>query len=174
MLIRVYEVVIMVDVVEKKIAFQNVAYVPHVDSFAKLPIFIQEVGDLIKENGLEAVGLPYGSYENDLEEYAENMQIFEVGMPIKSFDADGRPAGRIGKLGLKEVAEHTVLSAIHIGSHKTFDETIKAIVDYSIENNYDIVGPITEIYLPAPLETPVEKTRTEVQIPVIYMGPKKD
>ncbi len=164
----------MVDVVEKKVAYQKVAYVPHVDSFSKLPIFIQEVGDLIAENDLEAVGLAYGSYENDLEEYTEDRQIFEVGMPIKDFEADGNPAGRLGKLGLKEIAAHTVLSAIHVGSHKNFDKTIKAIVDYSIRNHYDIVGPITEIYLPAPLDTPVEETRTEVQLPVIYMGPKKD
>ncbi|MCD7781977.1 MAG: GyrI-like domain-containing protein [Methanosphaera sp.] len=164
----------MADIVEKKIPYQKVAYVPHIDSFSKLPIFVQEVGDLIAENGLEAVGFPYGSYENDLEERAENLQMFEVGMPIKDFDADGKPAGRLGKLGLKEITEHTVLSTIHEGSHKNFDKTIKKMVDYSIKNHYDIVGPITEIYLPAPLKTPVEETKTEVQLPVIYMGPPRE
>lgn len=160
----------MVEIVEKRIPDQKVAYVPHIDSFQKLPEFIEEVGMLIAENNLEAVGYPYGSYDNDLEEYAEDRQIFEVGMPIKDFDNDGRPAGRIGKLGLKEVTSHTVLAARHKGSHKNFNETIKAIVDYSIKNQYDIVGPITEIYLPADPDTPVEETETEVQLPVIYMG----
>ncbi len=161
-------------IVEKRIPDQKVAYVPHTDSFSKLPEFIKEVADLITENKLEAVGYPYGSYDNDLEEYAENKQIFEVGMPIKDFYADGRPAGRLGKLGLKEVTGHTVLAARHVGSHKTFNNTIKAIVNYAVENQYDIVGPITEIYLPANPDTPVEETQTEVQLPVIYMGPKRD
>lgn len=161
-------------IVEKKIPDQKVAYVPHTDSFSKLPEFIKEVADLISENKLEAVGYPYGSYDNDLEEHAENKQIFEVGMPIKDFYADGRPAGRLGKLGLKEVTGHTVLAARHIGSHKTFNNTVKAIVNYAVENQYDIVGPITEIYLPANPDTPVEETQTEVQLPVIYMGPKRD
>jgi len=161
-------------IVEKKIPDQKVAYVPHTDSFSKLPEFIKEVADLISENKLEAVGYPYGSYDNDLEEYAENKQIFEVGMPIKDFYADGRPAGRLGKLGLKEVTGHTVLAARHVGSHKTFNDTVKAIVNYAVENQYDIVGPITEIYLPANPDTPVEETQTEVQLPVIYMGPKRD
>jgi effector-binding domain-containing protein len=162
------------EIIEKRIPDQKVAYVPHTDSFSKLPEFIKEVADLIVENNFEAVGYPYGSYDNDLEEHAENDQIFEVGMPIKSFDMGGKPAGRLGKLGLKEVTSHTVLSAIHKGSHKNFNSSIREMVDYAIENQYDIVGPITEIYLPASEDTPVEETMTEIQLPVIYMGPKRD
>lgn len=162
------------DIVEKKIPDQKVAYVPHIDSFSKLPEFIEEVAMLIHDNGLEAVGYPYGSYDNDLEEHAENDQIFEVGMPIKDFFADGKPAGRMGKLGLKEVTEHTVLAGRHIGSHKNFNQSVREIVQYAIDNQYDIVGPITEIYLPASPDTPVEQTQTEIQIPVIYMGPRRD
>lgn len=162
------------EIIEKKIPDQKVAYVPHIDSFSKLPEFIEEVGNLISENKLEAVGYPYGSYDNDLEEYAENRQIFEVGMPIKDFFADGKPAGRLGKLGLKELTGHTVLSAKHKGSHKTFNDTVKAIVDYAVKNQYDIVGPITEIYIPASPDTPIEDIETEVHLPVIYMGPKRD
>lgn len=162
------------EIIEKRIPDQKVAYVPHTDSFSKLPQFIEEVGELIAENNLEAVGLPYGSYDNDLEERAENDQIFEVGMPIKSFDMGGKPAGRLGKLGLKEVTSHTVLSAIHKGSHKTFNESIRAMVDYAVANQYDIVGPITEIFIPAEPGTPVEEIKTEIQLPVIYMGPKRD
>ena len=164
----------MVEIVEKRIPEQKVAYVPHTDSFSKLPEFIKEVGDLIAENNFKAVGYPYGSYENDLEERAENNQMFEVGMPIDNFYNDGKPAGRIGKLGLKEVTSHTVLAASHKGTHKNFNETIKAIVDYAIKNQYDIVGPITEIYFPAEEGSPVEENMTEIQIPVIYMGPKRD
>ena len=55
-----------------------------------------------------------------------------------------------------------------------FNETVKKIVKYAVENQYDIVGPITEIYLPANENTPVEEIETEVQLPVIYMGPKRD
>lgn len=162
------------EIIEKRLPDQKLAYVPHIDSFSKLPEFIEEVGELIAENNLEAVGYPYGSYDNDLEERAETDQIFEVGMPIKSFDMGGKPAGRLGKLGLKELASHTVLSTIHKGSHKNFNETIRAMVDYAVENNYDIVGPITEIYIPAAEGTPVEETQTEIHLPVIYMGPKRD
>ena len=32
------------DIVEKRIPDQKVAYVPHIDSFSKLPEFIEEVG----------------------------------------------------------------------------------------------------------------------------------
>ena len=161
-------------IVEKKIPDQKVAYVPHIDSFSKLPEFIEEVAQLIHDNGLEAVGFPYGSYDNDLEEHTEKDQIFEVGMPIKDFFADGKPAGRMGKLGLKELTAHTVLAARHVGSHKNFNESIRQMVDYALENQYDIVGPITEIYLPANENTPVEEVQTEIHLPVIYMGPKRD
>lgn len=162
----------MVEIEVKKIPEQKLAYVPHTDSFSKLPEFIKEVGELIAENNLEAVGLPYGSYENDMEERAETTQMFEVGMPVKNFDIDGKPAARIGKLGLKELTEHTVIAARHKGSHKNFDKTIKAMVNYAIENHYDIVGPITEIYIPTPEDAPIEDVETEVHLPVIYMGPR--
>lgn len=158
------------EIVEKRIPDQKVAYVPHTDSFSKLPEFIKEVGDLISDNNLEAVGYPYGSYDNDLEERAENDQIFEVGMPVKNFDTGGKPAGRLGKLGLKEVTSHTVLSCIHQGSHKTFNQTVRKMVEYAVSNQYDIVGPITEIFIPAGPDTPVDELKTEVQLPVIYMG----
>ena len=46
------------EIIEKQIPDQKVAYVPHTDSFSKLPQFIEEVGELIAENNLEAVGLP--------------------------------------------------------------------------------------------------------------------
>ncbi|RAP51848.1 MAG: hypothetical protein BZ138_04185 [Methanosphaera sp. rholeuAM270] len=95
-------------------------------------------------------------------------------MPIKTFDMGGKPAGRLGKLGLKELTSHTVLSAIHRGSHKDFNESVREMVDYALENHYDIVGPITEIYIPAAPNTPIEEIKTEIHLPVIYMGPKRD
>ena len=162
------------EIVEKVIPDQKVAYVPHTDSFAKLPEYLKEVGELIAENNFEVVGYPYGSYENDLEERAETTQMFEVGMPIKDFDAGGKPAARIEKLGLKEVASHTVLSTIHRGSRKNFNESVKAVVEYAVENGYDIIGPITEIYYPSAVGAPVEDNKYEIQLPVIFMGKKEE
>ncbi|MDO5851987.1 MAG: GyrI-like domain-containing protein [Methanobacteriaceae archaeon] len=161
------------EIKEKRVPSRKVAYVPHTDSFQKIPEFIDEVIQLVQENGLELTGLVYGTYHNGIKELVETRQDFEIGVSIKDFQADGNPAGRIGKLGLKEITDHTVLSAIHKGSHKTFNKTVEELVNYSLANNYDIVGPITEIYLPSFSEKKVEDQKTEIQIPVINMNPQK-
>jgi effector-binding domain-containing protein len=44
---------------------------------------------------------------------------------------------------------------------------IHAVVDYAVNHGYDIVGPITEVYLNDPHRTPEEELLTEVHLPVI-------
>ncbi|HNR26930.1 MAG TPA: GyrI-like domain-containing protein, partial [Methanobacteriaceae archaeon] len=72
-----------------------------------------------------------------------------------------------GKIGIKEIPEHSVLAAIHKGPYTEVGPVIHAVIDYAVENNYDIVGPLSEVYLNDPMTTPEEELLTEVRIPVI-------
>jgi AraC family transcriptional regulator len=60
-----------------------------------------------------------------------------------------------------------VLSAMHKGPYTEVGPVIHAVVEYALENGYDIVGPISEAYLNDPLITPEDELLTEVRIPVI-------
>lgn len=108
-------------------------------------------------------GRVYGTYFNSPEDTpTENLQ-YEIGF---SFEGTTMPEG---KIGIKEVPEHTVLTAMHKGPYTEIGPVIHAVADYAVKNGYDIVGPVTEVYLNSPLEVPESELLTEVQFPVIKL-----
>lgn len=151
------------EITEKRIAEAKVAYIPYMGSYNKIPELIQEVGQWIIEKGLEMTGLVYGTYFNTPEEVPEEKLQYEIGA---SFVGDTLPEG---KIGIKEIPEHTVLAAMHKGPYTEVGPVIHAVVEYAVNNGYDIVGPITEAYLNDPNVTDEKKLITEVRIPVIKM-----
>jgi len=44
------------------------------------------------------------------------------------------------------------------------------LAEYADKNGYDIVGPVTEVYLNDPSQVSPEEFLTEVRFPVIKMG----
>jgi AraC family transcriptional regulator len=153
------------EIVEKRIEETKVAYAQFKGSYSKIPEHMQEVGQLVIDDGLELTGMVYGSYFNSPEEVPEEKLEYEIGF---SFDGDLKL--QEGKLGFKEIPEHTVLAAIHQGPYTNVGPVIHAIAEYAAKNNYDIVGPVTEVYLNDPGQMTPEELLTEVRFPVIRMG----
>jgi effector-binding domain-containing protein len=92
---------------------------------------------------------------------AEEDLQYEIGF---SFAGEAQQDGQVG---VKEIPAHTVLAAMHQGPYTDVGPVIHTVVEYAVENGYDIVGPITEIYLNDPNSTPEDELLTEVQLPVI-------
>jgi len=153
------------DVIEKRIEETKVAYAQYKGSYNKIPVHIEEVGQLVIDDGLKMTGMVYGAYFNSPDEVPENELEYEIGF---SFDGDLKL--QEGKLGFKEIPEHSVLAAIHKGPYTEVGPVIQAIAEYADKNGYDIVGPVTEVYLNDPHETAPEDLMTEVRFPVIKMG----
>ena len=149
------------DVTEKRIEEAKVAYLPYVGSYDKIPELMGEVGQWLMDRELKMTGLVYGTYFNTPEEVSEDKLQYEIGF---GFEGDVQPEG---KIGIKEIPEHTVLAAMHKGPYTEVGPVIHAVIDYAVENDYDIVGPISEAYFNDPLVTPEEELLTEVRIPVI-------
>lgn len=152
------------EVKEKRIEEVKVAYIPYRGSYDKIPEYMQEVGQLVMEKGLNMTGLVYGTYFNSPDDVPEEELQYEIG-----FSFEGDAFMQEGKLGFKEIPEHTVLAAIHKGPYTAVGPVIKAVVEYAVENGYDVVGPITEAYLNDPSEVPESEWLTEVRLPVIKM-----
>ena len=149
------------EVVEKRIEEARVAYIPYMGSYDKIPELMQEVGEWLSEKDLQMTGRVYGTYFNSPEDTpAENLQ-YEIGF---AFEGETMPEG---KVGIKEIPEHTVLAAMHKGPYTDVGPVIHAVADYAVKNGYDIVGPVTEVYLNSPMEVPENELLTEVQFPVI-------
>jgi AraC family transcriptional regulator len=152
------------DIVEKRIEETKVAYAQYKGSYSKIPDNIMEVGKLVADEGLEMTGMVYGSYFNSPEEVPEDELEYEIGF---SFEGDLKL--QEGKLGFKEIPEHSVLSAIHKGPYTNVGPVIHAIAEYASKNGYDIVGPVTEVYLNNPNDVKQEDLLTDVRFPVIKM-----
>ena len=151
------------EITEKRIEEAKVAYIPYMGSYAKIPDLMQEVAQWLMDKNLKMTGLVYGTYFNTPEEVPAEKLQYEIGF---GFEGDAIPEG---KVGIKEIPEHSVLAAMHKGPYTEVGPVIHAIVDYSVKNGYDIVGPITEVYLNDPLITTEEELLTEVHLPVIKM-----
>ncbi len=69
-----------------------------------------------------------------------------------------------------DLFEHEVLSALHKGSTDNILETYEKVVEYSQENNYDIIGSPKEILHKSLYNCDDESEYiTEIQLPIIKM-----
>jgi effector-binding domain-containing protein len=152
---------IIMEIKEKRIEAAKVAYIPYTGSYQKIPEHIQEVGQLVMEKELEMTGMVYGTYFNSPEDVPEEQLQYEIGFSVNE------DFQQVDKLGFKEIPEHTVIAAMHQGAYTEVGPVIHAVVDYAVKNGYDIVGPITEVYLNDPSQVPESELLTEVRIPVI-------
>jgi AraC family transcriptional regulator len=151
------------EIVEKRIEEAKVAYTPCRGSYDKIPEYMQEVGKWVMEKGLKMTGLVYGTYLNSPEDTDEENLQYEIGFGFE---------GEVmldPEMGVKEIPEHSVLAAMHKGPYTEVGPVIHAIANYAVENGYDIVGPVTEVYLNDPMEVDESELLTEVQFPVIKM-----
>jgi effector-binding domain-containing protein len=149
------------EVIEKRIEEAKVAYIPYKGSYEEIPNLMQEVAQWVIDKGLQMTGRVYGTYYNSPEDVSEEDLQYEIGF---SFTGNAEPEG---KIGIKEIPEHSVLAAMHKGPYTEVGPVIHGVVDYAIKNGYEIVGPVTEVYLNDPMEVSDSELLTEVQFPVI-------
>lgn len=149
------------EITEKRIEQSKVAYIPYSGSYEKIPEHMQEVGQLIMKKNLKMTGTVYGTYFNSPEDVPEDKLQYEIGFSVE----DEMP--REDALGFKDIPEHTVLAATHKGPYTNVGPVIHAVAQYAVDNGYDIVGPITEVYLNDPSMVSEEELLTEVRLPVI-------
>ncbi|MCK9150403.1 AraC family transcriptional regulator [Methanobacterium alcaliphilum] len=149
------------EIKEKTTDKVKVAYMVCSGSYEKIPDYIQEVGKWVMEKELEMTGMVYGTYFNSPEEVSEEELQYEIGFSFK---------GEVGEdetIKIKEIQSKMVLTAIHKGPYTEVGPVIHGIAEYAINNGYEIVGPVTEVYLNDPAMVDAGELLTEVQFPVM-------
>lgn len=145
----------------KNIKEKQVAYIFMIGDYDQLPqLFYETVGYVIKK-GMQITGPPYGTYHNSpMEMLPEELQ-FEVGIPFI-----GEVSGE-GRVKIRKIPAHQAVSTVYKGYYRQATQIYQALIEYAAENDHDIVGPVTEIYINNPMEVSESKLLTEVQFPVI-------
>jgi len=149
---------------EKRMEEVQVAFMRYRGSYDKIPELIAEVVQWVTDKGLNMTGMIYGAYFNSPEDVPPEELRYEIGASFEGSAQDEE------KLMVKIIPEHTVIAAMHKGPYTEVGPVIHRLAEYAAENGYDIIGPVTEVYLNNPNEVEPDELLTEVQFPVIKMG----
>jgi len=147
------------EVEEKRINNTQVAFIRYRGPYDKIPELIGDVVGWVMGKGLTMTGMIYGAYFNRPDAVPPEELFYEIGT---SFEGTANDEGSVQ---VKLIPEHTVVATMHKGPYDQVGPVIDGLAKYAIENGYDIIGPVTEIYLNSQEE--VEELLTEVRFPVI-------
>ena len=152
------------EIEEKRIKDTQVAFMRYKGGYDKIPELIAETVQWVTDKGLNMTGMIYGAYFNSPEDVPPEQLRYEIGASFEG-SADDE-----GKVMIKIIPEHSVIAALHKGPYTEVGPVIHGLAEYADENGYDIIGPVTEVYLNNPNETEPSELLTEVQFPVIKIG----
>ena len=143
------------NVKEKRVAYTFTS--GYHNQFSKL---LSQVIDYLMKKNLQITGFPYRTYYNSpMEKSPENLQ-FEVGIPFTG-EASGEDL-----INIRKIPAHQAVSTTHKGHYRQTRNTYHALITYAIKNDYDIIGPVTEIYINDPMKVDESELLREVQFPV--------
>jgi len=95
------------------------------------------------------------------QEYKEEGADIEVAIPIT-----GRVVVDDPSVEVKNLKPRKVVSLIHKGPYDNIAAGYEAILSYVQENDYEITGPMIDLYLNDPNSVEPEELMTEIQIPI--------
>jgi len=152
------------EVEEKRMKDTQVAFIRYRGTYDNIPELMEEVVGWLMKKDLNMTGMIYGAYFNRPDDVPPEELFYEIGA---SFEGAANDEGNVQ---VKIIPEHTVISTMHKGPYDQVGPVIDGLAKYAIENNYDIIGPVTEVYLNNPNEVKPEELLTEVQFPVIKIN----
>lgn len=142
---------------QRVISFRQV--VPDGSGISQL---LSQVFGVVFTSGIKFTGPPITMYHSH-----ENGFDTELVFPVDESFSGELPSVGGTQMTLHVIPAQTVASTIHHGSYETIAETYNALSQWVSAQGYDYVGPIREIYLTSPGDTPNPADYlTEVQIPV--------
>ena len=150
---------------DKVIEEQRLAIINYKGNVEYMGILIEKLMAWATNEKIQVMGPPFAIYYTQAQNTDPEEMIYDMGIPV-SKDTE---LSEEREIKVVDLIEHRTLSIMHKGSYKEIGNSYKEMVDYSIKNNYDIIGSPKEIYYNSPYEVPEEELLTEIQFPVIKM-----
>ncbi|MEA4956215.1 hypothetical protein SDC9_03604 [bioreactor metagenome] len=153
------------EIEDKIVEEQRLAIINYIGNVKDMGILIAKLLAWAEVKKVEVIGNPFSIYFTSPQNTDPEEMVYDMGIPI-SKDTE---LSEEGEIKVVELLEHRVLSTIHKGSYETLKQSYEKMVEYSIKNNYDIIGSPKEVYINSPHEVPENELLTEIQFPVIKM-----
>lgn len=150
---------------DKIIEEERLAIINYKGNVENMGILLEKLMVWVEINEIKVIGTPFAIYYTSPENTAPENMIYDMGISV----AEETEISEEEDIKVVDLLEHRVLSTTHKGSYKELHNTYKEMVEYSIKNNYDIIGSPKEIYFNSPHGVSEDELITEVQFPVIKM-----
>lgn len=121
---------------------------------------MMELMTWMTKNKAMMMGVPFGIYYDDPAKVKPESTRYEICMPV--------PIGTKGdkQVMVKKIGPAQIASTIYVGPYDKVGPTYQKLMNWIMENNYEIVGAPYEFYLTSPEKVPAESLKTEVAFPV--------
>jgi effector-binding domain-containing protein len=160
----------MDDIKEKLVEDQKMAVISHKGNVKDMGVIIAQLTTWAETENVKVKGFPFSIYYTSIKNTDPDEMVYDMGIEVDDdTELTGHEHGAVDKIQVVELLAHHVLYKIHKGSYTTIDNSYKRLADYSIENNYDIIGSPKEIYYNNPFEVEEDELLIEIQFPVIKM-----
>jgi effector-binding domain-containing protein len=160
----------MDEIKEKLVEDQKMAIMSHKGNVKDMGVLIAQLATWSEVENVKVKGYPFSIYYTSIKTTTPDEMIYDMGIEVdEDTELTGHVHGAVDKIEVVELLSHHVLYKIHKGSYNTLGNSYKKLADYSIENNYDIIGSPKEIYYNNPFEVEEDELLTEIQFPVIKM-----
>lgn len=150
---------------EKQIPDQKLAVINYKGSIEDMDVLVAKLMGWVEEEEIKVVGEPFIIYYSPRHEVGNGEDVvFDVGIVLD----DEEDSVKTELIRIVDLFEHKVLAGVHKGNTDSIMDTYEKIVDFSIENGYDIIGSPTELLIKSKYnEDEVDNYLTEIQVPII-------
>lgn len=144
---------------------RTVAYLRMKGPYATMPDGLRKLYGYLEANRLTPAGPPVGVYFTDPRKVPQAEARWELQWPIVEHSPDRDPDG--DGIGIRSLECRNLAVLIHTGPYDTIGATYSYAEAWIGDHGYKVIGPFEEAYLSEP-DTPPEKIRTEIRLPVAH------
>ncbi len=148
---------------EKIVEEEQLALITRIGLLEEMDEVLDQLNMWIEDNEVEISGPHFAIYYTNHQKNPEETFKFDIGYPVAG-DVESS-----GNVMIASIPTHTVVYSVFKGPYSKLSEVYEAMVEFVLENNYDVIGSPKEIYHNSPEDVPAGELLTEVQFPVIKM-----
>lgn len=153
-----------IDIKIKDIQPMAVAFLNVKGHYSQIPMAFEKLYRWIVQKGYKPVGPAIAVYYNTPGQVPDDQLSWELRSQLSDDVVEGGPDAE--GLGVKKLNAQRMATTIYKGPYENIEPTYATLNTWVMTNNYEISGPIEELYLNNPNETPAEEPITEIRLPI--------
>ncbi len=144
---------------------QKVAGLRRRGRYEEIGPMLMELYRFVSEKGIDITGPPaFICHEITPEEVMQAEKAAAASIEVV-FPIEGDAAGE-GEIAVYELAGGTMARIIHMGAYQDCKETYEELYAWTAANHKTITGPLREVYMSDPRETPEDALVTWIYAPI--------